>query len=137
MKALDKKYGIDSKDKRVKEFHLQRQMFVIIDNIIYTSPKNVIWTHLDWFKSLGFNSLHKIMTKNPRGYYDNTGLYFYKDYDFSIDENSEKVVLDNLENLANKLEIPLETHLFGGIIRKEESGKWPPKKDYGIIKNLI
>ena len=136
MKESDR-YGFDPEDERIKEFHSQRRMFLILDSKVYISPDNVIWSHAQWFEKLGFNPTEEFMNQNPRGYYDNTGLYFYKGYDFSLSKETEKIVLENLKELVNKTGISIESHLFGGAIKQSKPGKWPPEKDYGIIKDLV
>jgi len=131
------RYGFDPENAEIKSFHSQRRMFLILNSKIYISPENVTWSHAKWFEELGFDPSDEFMNKNPRGYYDITGLHFYKGYNFSISTETEEIILGNLEKLANKLKVPLEAHLFGGAIKQSKPGKWPSKKDYGIIKDLI
>lgn len=136
MKEIDR-CGFDPKNEEIKKFHSQRRMFLILNSEIYLSPENVTWSHAQWFEKLGFNPTDKFINKNPRGYYDTTGLYFYKGHDFSLSEEIEKIVLENLKKLVDKTGVSIETHLFGGIMKQSKPGKWPPEKDYGTIKNLI
>ncbi len=130
-------YLTNSKDEKIKKFHLQRQMFAIINNQVYIAPKKVVWSHIDWFEKLGFKVDEKFLNTFPRGYSNKSGMYFYKGYNHDFDENCEKIVLEKLEELIKKLDISINKHLFGGVIKANKSEIWPPDKDYGLIKNLI
>ncbi len=135
----DQKYGLDSSDEKVISFHSSRRMFAIKDGRIHLAPEGATYTHAKWFQMEGWMNPENdsIMETTTRGYTDNTGIYFYKGFDFRIDEESEKEVLDNLESLVRQTGVSKERHLYGGKIKQEEGGDWPARKDYGCIKDLI
>ena len=135
----DKKYGIDSRDPKVQKLHSKRRMFAIKDGEVHISPLNVTYTHAKWFENLGWITPEddELMEMMVRGFSDSTGLYFYIGYDFSIDEESEKIMLNYLEVVVDKLSIPLDLHLFGGLIKDYSLERWPPRKDYGPIESII
>ena len=139
IKEYDKKYGFDSSGEKVKSLHASRQMFAIKDKELYLAPANVTYSHAVWFESKDWikpgndSSMDKII----RGYFDSGGVYFYKGYDFIIDEESERIMISKLPDLIKKASIDINLHLYGGKIKQKTEGKWPPKKDYGLIRNLL
>ena len=137
MKKYDKKYGLDSDHKEVKKFHLERTMFAIINNKLYIASKQTIESHAEWFENLGFEVTEKFMDKNPRGFFDSSGIYFYKGYDFSIDKISEKIFFNFLSQLVDELGIDSKLNLYGGMIKQSIPIKWPPINNYGPINKII
>ena len=138
-KQYDKKYGIDSSSEKVKSFHSSRRMFAIKENKLYLAPVNVTYSHAKWFELEGWmdpdnDYLMEIIT---RGYFDLTGVYFYKGYDFDVDKDSEEAMLSSLNDFVEQTGIDTDLHLYGGKIKQKEEGEWPPKKDFGAIKDLL
>ncbi len=138
-KAYDQRYGIDSSSSNVKSFHASRRMFAIKDNTLYLASEKVTYSHAKWFElECWMNSKEdSLMTTLTRGYFDSTGVYFYKGYDFIIDEACEKEMFSNLATLVNAASINTDTHLFGGKIKQKNEGEWPNRKDYGPINRLL
>jgi len=135
----DRKYGIDSSDEAIEEFHSKRRMFAIKDSSLHVAPENVTSTHAVWFENLGWITPEDdtMMETLTRGYVDIEGIYFYKGYDFQLDVASETEMLRHLEELVETLSVPKHLHLMGGIIRQSSPGKWPSRKDYGTIESLL
>jgi len=138
-KQFDNKYGTDSSTEKRKSFHRSRRMFAIKENKLFIAPENVTYSHANWFELLGWinsedDSLMNLLT---RGYFDDTGIYFYRGYDFHIDEKAEKDMLGFISELVEKFSLSKNLHLFGGKIKQEIDGKWPPIKDYGPINDLL
>jgi len=139
MDFYNKKYGIDSEEPKVKKFHSQRRMFAIKESVLHIGLENAPYTHAKWFEKLGWITPENDEPMNylVRGFVDTVGVYFYKDYDFDFDIESEKEVLQYLEELAERLNIDMGLHLFGGLIKGKPGDKWPGKKDYGRLGDLI
>jgi len=139
MDFYDKKYGIDSEKPAVKKFHSQRRIFVIKENVLYIGSENVTYSHAVWFEKLGWITPgnDKPMNYLTRGFVDTGGVYFYKNYDFEFDIEAEKEVVKYLKELVEKLGVDIGLHLFGGLVKGEPGSKWPGKKDYGCIRDLI
>lgn len=135
----DQKYGIDSSSPKIKSFHASRQMFAIKEHSLFLAPENVKYSHAKWFELRGWmNSKDdSLMDTLTRGYFDSTGVYFYKGYDFIIDDESEREMLSNLATLVDEASLNTNIHLFGGKIKQKIEGEWPPRKDYGSIKGLL
>jgi len=129
MDIYDKKYGIDSSDSSIKLFHVSRRMFAIKENKLFLAPENVDYSHAKWFEIKGWISPEddSLMDTITRGYFDSTGIYFYKGYDFRIDKISKEEMFLILPLLVRELKLDVELHLFEG----------KGKKDYGSIKDLL
>lgn len=138
-KNFDKKYGIDSSADTVKKFHSSRRMFVIKDDRLFLAKPDVSYSHARWFEIEGWitPSDDSFMKNNVRGYVDGTGIYFYKGYDFDVDEDAKTKIVEHLEVLVNSLGIDRSVHLYGGMIKQDKPGKWPYKTDYGRICDLF
>lgn len=138
-KIYDERYGIDSSSSKIKSFHSSRRMFAIKDRELLLAPENVTYSHAKWFEIMGWmdSDDDSLMEKLTRGYFDLTGVYFYKGYNFDVDEISEKEMISVLKDLVDRSNINPELHLFGGKTKQEIGGNWPIKKDYGSIKKLL
>jgi hypothetical protein len=138
-KDFDKKYDTTSDNDFVKNFHSNRRMFAIKDNKLFVATPNVSYSHARWFEIEGWikNSDDPLMKEIVRGYVDNDGVYFYKGYDFSVDFQAERTMIKHLGQLVERVAIDNSKHLYGGIIKQDGPGKWPPKKDYGIISDIM
>ncbi len=138
-KEYDKKYGVDSSDEKVKSFHASRRMFAIYEGQLILAKGDVTYSHAKWFELEGWMNPQddSLMEEITRGYLDESGVYFYKGYDFIIDEQSEKEMLEHVGELVKKTNLNTKLHLFGGKIKQEKEGDWPPRKDYGELSNLI
>ena len=136
MDVFEKKYGF-KEDKKIREFHLSRRMFCIYQNKLYIAKVNNPDSHAVWFEKEGWISKEKdeLMEKIIRGIIDNKGdIYFYIGYDFRINNEVESIFFTHLKELVKKLKLKPNAKMFGGLIR-QKTGKWPPKKEYGKIKD--
>ena len=138
-KDFDKKYGISSDSSIVQKFHSGRRMFAIKDNQLFLATPNVSYSHARWFELEGWikNSNDSIMEEIVRGYVDNSGIYFYKGYNFDVDNQSEKTMITHLEHLVKYTAVDVSIHLYGGMIKQDTPGKWPPRKDCGVISDFL
>ena len=68
---------------------------------------------------------------------DSRGAFFYKDYDFGFDAQSQTEILNFLPELVDNLKLDLGLHLFGGLIRGGPGEKWPGQNDLGALKDLL
>ena len=95
--SFDDRYGI-KENKSIKEYHKSRRMFVIKKGQLYIADKGVDYSHAEWFKSLGWLNVEsdEVMNNITRGSLEHSGLYFYKGYDFFIDEDAERKVFPYL-----------------------------------------
>lgn len=139
MSDYDQKYGVDSKNSAIKSFHKNRRMFVIKDGVLYLGSENVSYTHAEWFEKEGWVTKENdsFMDEVTRGFVDEEGIYFYKGYDFRVDEKIEQEFFKFLPELVSKLRISQKVHVYGGMIRQNKSGKWPARKDYGEVGEVV
>jgi hypothetical protein len=142
-KDFDDKYGVDSTSPtsihNKHEFHSNRRMFAIKENKLYLAPTNVSYSHARWFELEGWMTANddSLINRIVRGYIDNNGIFFYKGYDFNVDESSKNEMLLHLDELVKTLSINNHTHLYGGKVKQNTPDKWPPREDYGSINNLL
>jgi len=140
MDKFEEKYGIEETEK-VKTFHRSRRMFCIHQNRLYVAKPNLSYSHAVWFEKEGWISRQKdkLIDKITRGFVDNSGdIYFYTEYDFRINPDIELVFFSHLGGLVGKLNLKLNSKIFGGLIKPQTSGeKWKPRKDYGTIKSQL
>ncbi|MFA5023507.1 MAG: hypothetical protein WC523_00925 [Patescibacteria group bacterium] len=139
MDKFEKKYGIEE-DEAIKDFHRSRRMFCIINNILYIAEPNLPYSHAIWFEKEGWmtESNDSLMSEATRGVVDDKGdIYFYIGYDFGLDEKTKTIFFSHLKELVNRLNLNLDSQIFGGLIKSDSSTKWPPIKDFGKIKNNL
>jgi len=137
--SFEKKYGI-KEDEKVKSFHKSRRMFCIIDNTLHIAKPNLPYSHATWFEKEGWMTAKNdhLMQIAPRGIINTHGnIYFYVGYDFQINNKIEKKFFPFLKQLVNTLHIATTANVYGGLIKQASGGQWPPKKDYGKIKELL
>lgn len=117
-----------------RNFHKERRMFAIKGRKVYLADETSELSHAEWFESLGWISSEDdfLMEDITRGYVDKEGIYFYKGYNFRIDESSEKEFFLSLRELVYKLNLCNELKVFGGM-KKSISGGLEPIKSYGSI----
>jgi len=139
MDAYDRKYGIDSSQDSVLDFHRNRRMFCIKDGKSYISPPNVTYTHAVWFEKLGWMSPgdDSMMETTVRGFYANSELYFYVGYDFRLTEEAEREFLEHLPEIAGLLKLKDDTEVFGGMVKGVPGQVFKPRKEYGALKHLL
>lgn len=133
----DKKYGIVEDEVKVR-FHRSRRMFCIKDNKLYIAEPNLPYSHAFWFEKMGWmdEKNDKLMDSITRGYVDEKGdVYFYKGYDFRVDEKSEQEMHQYIGELMKRLNLKNTVKLFGGLYRK--NNQTFPIKNYGFIVKFI
>lgn len=133
------KYGA-STDEKIRDFHRSRRMFCIYEDKLIIADSNLPYSHAEWFKEKGWISEKndKLMDEIVRGIVDsNYDIYFYKGYDFHIDEETEKVFFSHLDELVKNLGLDLSSRVFGGMIKQEHGKIWPTRKDYGCVGDYI
>jgi len=139
-KKLNPKYGIISDPAKSKKYHQDRKMFVIINDNVHYAPDNSILSHRKWFIEKGWmteeeDNLIDVVT---RGYVDQSGVYFYKGYDFRTDQETETTMMKHLQKIVDELYIDKNLHLYGGKIKqKGVAGPWPNRIDYGSLDTLF
>ncbi len=139
MDAFEKKYGFEE-DKKVKAFHRSRRMFCIYQYKLFIAKPNLPYSHATWFEKEGGISKEKdeLMNTLVRGIIDSKGdIYFYTGYDFKINKEAETTFFRHLKELAEKLKLNPDSQIFGGLIKQEAGKIWPPKKEYGKIKDNL
>jgi len=139
MDKFEQKYGIEE-DEETQNFHRSRRMFCVIDNVLYLADQNLPCSHAVWFEKEGWMTKDNdgIMKEITRGIVDDKGdVYFYVGYDFSLDEKTQNTFFSHLKELVDKLNLDPDSNIFGGLVKLNSSGKWPPIKDFGKIKNNL
>ncbi|MCX6789813.1 MAG: hypothetical protein NTZ42_04395 [Candidatus Gribaldobacteria bacterium] len=139
MDYYDKKYGIDSGLEVVENFHKQRRMFAIKDGVLHIAPENAPYSHAQWFTNEGWIKPgdDELMGSVIRGFVDNRGVFFYKDYDFSFNAKAQAEILSCLRELVDNLRLDLDLHLFAGLIKGGPGKKWPGQSDLGVLRDLL
>jgi hypothetical protein len=136
---VEEKYGVKSSDEKVRNYHASRRMFVIKGGDLIMAEKGIEDSHAQWFKKMGWMNEDDMsfMDRVTRGYVDSSGVYFYKGYNFDVDKESKEEIMSHLQDLVEQLSIDPSLHLFGGKIKQEQAGDWPPERDFGEISELI
>tara|TARA_Y100000310_G_C20029371_1_gene511080 strand:+ start:49 stop:465 length:417 start_codon:yes stop_codon:yes gene_type:complete len=138
MNKFEKKYGFKENEK-TRAFHKSRRMFCIYKNKLHLAKPNLLYSHATWFEKEGWISEEKdsLMESIIRGMVDSKGdIYFYVGYDFKINNEAKFIFFLHLKELVKKLNLNANAKIFGGLI-KQNSGKWPPRKAYGKIKDNL
>lgn len=139
MDAFEQKYGIQEDDE-TEAFHRSRRMFCIYQDRLVIAEPNQPYSHAAWFEKGGWMSSEEdgLMDDIPRGIIDENGdVYFYVGYDFEINEKTESVFFSHLGKLVGKLNVKPDARIFGGLIRQDAGNLWPPKKEYGKVKDYL
>ncbi len=139
MDEFEKKYGIEENEK-VKAFHRSRRMFCIHKNNLFVAEPNTPDSHARWFEKEGWISKEKdkLMDNIVRGFVDESGnIYFYIKYNFEVNKNAESVFFSYLKELVEKLKLSPEAKILGGMIKKEPGERFPPRKEYGKVKDYL
>jgi len=138
MDEFEKKYGFKEDEKTIA-FHKSRRMFCIYENKLFIAEPNLPYSHAVWFEKEGWISRKKddLMDSLVRGIIDSNGdIYFYIKYEFEINDEAESTFFSHLKELVEKLNLKSNSKIFGGLI-KQDSGKWPPRKEYGKIEDNL
>lgn len=138
-KDYDARYGVTSNDAAIQELHQGRRMFAIRKKFLHVSSQDSIDSHAVWFERKGWITPvdTQAMDEITRGFTDNTGVYFYRGFDFRVDETAERVFFHHFPGLVKMLELNTSLPVYGGMIRQDQPGRWPPRKEYGTIESLL
>jgi len=121
------KYGNPITDE-INKLHENRTMLAVIDNKLI-KKKASKQSHKDWFieeKWIG-NSSDTVFENIIRGYFDNTGIYFYKGDDFSTDESLELFVKHNITIIQSVIKLE-GLNIYCGLIKGKPGEKFKPDK---------
>ncbi len=138
MDKFQKKYGFIENEKTIA-FHKSRRMFAIYQDKLRVAEPNLPYSHAVWFEKEGWLTKEddKLMDSIIRGYAEDNGdIYFYVGYNFEVNAEVESIFFSYLKELVEKLHAKPDSRIFGGLI-KQESGKWPPRKEYGKISDNL
>lgn len=119
--------------------HNKRIMFAIRDGINYYLKYSDLG-HMEWFHELGWiNELNRDYVINSviRGYMDDTGIYFYRGYDFRIDDYDIEYFVKRLKNIRNALELGDELPVYAGVIPGIIGVRFKPKYYIGTVGDII
>jgi hypothetical protein len=139
MNKFEKKYNI-IKTEETNKYHLNRQMFCIIDDKLYITDSNLPYSHAVWFKKQGWisqDNSEEFMNKIVRGNVYNEDIYFYSGYDFIINKKIEAIFFPCLKQLVNQLGLNSNAKVYGGFERINPNEKMVPIKFFGSVKELI
>lgn len=139
MDKFEKKHGIEE-DKATRDLYLNRRMFCIINNVLYTAEPNLPYSHAVWFVKEGWmtDTDDSLINEATRGMVDDKGdVYFYIGYNFDLNEKTEITFFLHLKELVDKLNLNSNSKIFGGLIKSDPNTKWPPIKDFGKIKDNL
>ena len=139
MNIFEKKYGI-KEDEKIRAFHKSRRMFCIYNDKLIIAEPNLSYSHAVWFEKEGWISKEEDRQMNEiiRGIVNEEGdVYFYVGYDFETNNKIESIFFNHLHELIKHLKLKPTAKIFGGLIKQKSGSKWPPRKEYGQIKNYL
>ncbi len=132
MKKYEQKYGI-AEDEQIMTFHRSRRMFCIKEGRLMVAKPNLPYSHAVWFEKEGWmdETDDSFINNLTRGIVNKLGdIYFYKGYNFSIDEKAEKELFVHIGQLKEVLELKPTAKVCGGK-------NWPPTKFYGTLEDVL
>ena len=123
-----------------KEYHKARRMFFVIDDNLIIAEANSDKSHFEWLieyfrsedKAIEFIKTGLRGVLNPDG-----NIRFYTGENWEINKEIEEIFFKKLMELVNKLGIDSETIIEGGNIKGNIGAFWPPRKEYGKVKDFI
>jgi hypothetical protein len=138
MSIFEDKYGI-KENQEVKDYHKNRRMFAIKDGELFIADAGLDYSHAEWFKNLGWMDRREADPINTvtRGALEKDGIYFYKGYDFQVDEKSRQQFMNCLKELVDTLNVSLDLHIYGGKIIEVPGKKATARKDFGAVGDLL
>jgi hypothetical protein len=121
------------------EFNQSRIMFAIHEGKLHFAPPKATYSHATWFRKQGWvkGPNDTFIETTVRGFVDCEGIYFYSGFDFRIDDKAEADFLPHLFEMKTKLRLPDAFPLYGGMIKTSQPGKFPTRKQYGNIGDVI
>jgi len=127
-------------EKESSKYHSQRKSFAIINGELKIASEEGPQSHSEWFIYEGWirDENDPLFEEIVRGMIDPKGdLYFYVGKNLEVNPKSQEIFFKHLQELVNRLNIPLETKVGGGMIKGNIGEQWPPRKSFGTVKNLI
>ncbi len=123
-----------------KEYHRNRRMFFLIDDNLIIAPANSEKSHYDWLieqywpeeKAIEFIRTGLRGVLNPDG-----NIRFYTGENWDINEEIEAKFFGIFDELVKRLNIGPEAKIGGGVVKGEVGDFWPPRKEYGKVKDYI
>lgn len=123
-----------------KEYHRNRRMFFLIDDNLIIAPANSEKSHYDWLieqywpeeKAIEFIRTGLRGVLNPDG-----NIRFYTGENWDINEEIEAKFFGIFDELVKRLNISPEAKIGGGVVKGEAGDFWPPRKEYGKVKDYI
>ena len=110
-------------------------MFVIHDDRLVIAPPDSPQSHTEWFTSMGLPA-DEVVRDCVRGFADDRGIFFYQGEDFEADEGTEKELLKHLPKIKDRLKLPDDTEVYGGVTPTDDV-RYPPKKSLGTVGELL
>jgi len=125
---------------RKGNYRAGRRMFAIFEDKLYLAPLGSNLSHTEWFLEKGWirgcddNKFGSI----TRGMIDPAGdLYFYIGSDFALTREAEESFFGKLPELAKRVILKPDACIFGGLVKQNNPGKWPPRKRFGLVRKFL
>ena len=123
-----------------KEYHRNRRMFFLIDDNLIIAPANSEKSHYDWLteqywpkeKAIEFIKTGLRGVLNPDG-----NIRFYTGENWEINEEIEAKFFGVFDELVKRLKMSPEAKIGGGVVKGKTGDFWPPRKEYGKVKDYI
>ncbi len=122
--------------EEMREFHKNRTMFAFCGSVL-TTISNTDQSHMDWFMERGWiKSIDDPVFEHIiRGYFNLTGIYFYKGVHFTRDDDLDEFIRRNLNLLTDAYRSRFgecnHVPVFSGM--KTEGGSYWPIKLVTVI----
>jgi hypothetical protein len=127
--------------EQIKQFHLSRTAFIIVDDKLMVDDKSSDLSHLQWLLSLSYteDEADSIILNNARGYYHpEQGLYFYTGYDYQINQQTIDQFFKFLPEIIVQIGIDnTNTQIHGGAIPDSETTQWKPREEFGEVSKYL
>ena len=139
MDVFEQKYGF-AEDENTVKFHRSRRMFCVYREKLIIAEPNLSYSHAVWFTKEGWMSHEDddLIKKITRGIVDEKGdVYFYRGYNFEINERAELDFFTHIAELTERLKLKQDSKIFGGLIKQSPGKIWPPIKEYGKVSDNI
>lgn len=130
-----------SEEEKIKKFHLSRNIFVIKDRILHINKEKVEYSHLEWFKKLGWVKDEKdetfLMNSTVRGYFDKEGIYFFSGFEFLATFADKTVFERHAKQLMKLMKLKGDLPVYAGVIKTNKGKKYQPKEKLGSISKVF
>lgn len=120
-----------TQDDAIRAFHRQRWMFAVIDGRPVFAKRGVPWSHARWLRRYG------VTGPQLRGYYDESGLYFYSTEDCEAVAGDWEKVLAVLPALAYVFDMGREDEIHAGTVPGQPGERWKPYRTVGRVGDFV